>query len=216
MRRARAGFALAALACLAGAADDAPLYEPPAPGSYELPAISRVSEHWLLDSSGAPAPLLGLAPGQVALVSFVYRACSDAQGCPLALSVMQRLDGELAALPELAARVRLVTASFDPGHDRPERMRALREALHPRGDWRFLTAASSPELAPVLADFHQDALALVGDDAQPTGIVRHVLKVFLVDDAGAIRNIYSTGLLDPKLVLADLRTLAPEGGTPGR
>ena len=209
MRRARAGFALAALACLAGAADDAPLYEPPAPGSYELPAISRVSEHWLLDSSGAPAPLLGLAPGQVALVSFVYRACSDAQGCPLALSVMQRLDGELAALPELAARVRLVTASFDPGHDRPERMRALREALHPRGDWRFLTAASSAELAPVLADFGQDVDRLPSEAGDPARL-GHVLKVFLVDSRGDVRNVYSTGFLDHRLLLRDAETLLLE------
>jgi hypothetical protein len=34
-----------------------------------------------------------------------------------------------------------------------------------------------------------------------------VLKIFLVDDAGRVRNIYSTGFLDVRLLLADLETL---------
>jgi hypothetical protein len=48
--------------------------------------------------------------------------------------------------------------------------------------------------------------------------MRHVLKVFLVDHTGAVRNIYSTGVLDPRLVLNDLRTVvgeaASQSGTP--
>jgi cytochrome c peroxidase len=200
------------LACAAATvhAEERPLYEPPPPGSYELPAIDRVTEHWLLDSAGERAPLLGLAPGQVALVSFVYRACSDADGCPLALAVMQRVDAALAALPDLAPRVRLVTASFDPDHDRPARMRELRESLQPRADWRFLTAADARELAPVLADFNQDVLRLRDASGEPSPRMRHVLKVFLVDHHGAVRNIYSTGLFDLPLVLNDVRTVVDE------
>ena len=56
---------------------------PPA-GSYELPPIGRVAEHWLLDETGSRVPLLGLAPGQVALVSLIYTHCPAA--CPAALS----------------------------------------------------------------------------------------------------------------------------------
>jgi hypothetical protein len=38
----------------------------------------------------------------------------------------------------------------------------------------------------------------------------HVLKVFLVDDTRAIRNVYSTGFLDIRLMLNDAETvLAP-------
>jgi cytochrome oxidase Cu insertion factor (SCO1/SenC/PrrC family) len=195
------------------AARELPLYAPPAPGSYELPAIDRVQEHWLLDSAGERAPLLGLAPGQVALVSFVYRACSDAQGCPLALAVMHGIDTALGGLPELAPHVRLVTASFDPEHDRPARMRELRESFQPRTDWRFLTAADPQALAPVLADFNQDALRLRDPGGEPSARMRHVLKVFLVDHSGAVRNIYSTGLLDPELVLNDVRTVVGEAPT---
>jgi len=35
----------------------------------------------------------------------------------------------------------------------------------------------------------------------------HVLKVFLVDRAGDIRNIYSAGFLVPDLVVNDIKTV---------
>jgi len=181
-----------------------PRFEAPAPGSYELPAIDYVTEHYLLGTSGKPEPLLHLAKGELAIVSFVYLSCGEA--CPLSTAMLHRLDGELAKSPDLSSRVALVTVSFDPRRDTPEKMRALRAALAPRGRWRFLTARNERALRPVLADFGQDAVRIV-DEANAPDSLRHVLKVFVVDASGAIRQIYSTEFLDPRLVLADLRTL---------
>lgn len=183
------------------------LFEPPAPGTYELPPICRVSEHTLLGSNGKPALLLGLEDQQAAVVSFIYRSCTDATGCPLALVSMQRLDAKLAERPDLSRRVRLVTVSFDPKHDTPERMKELRRLLSPRGDWRFMTAADSHQLTPVLTDFNQGVVPLVTDDGRETGILRHVLKVFLVDSKENVRNIYSAGFLDERILLNDLQTV---------
>ena len=180
---------LAALALGAGE----PRFAAPTPGSYELPPILAVGEHQLLDEQGRETLLLGLAPGEAALVSFIFLSCPDA--CPVATAVLAQLDAQLAERPALARRVQLVTVSFDPAHDPPIRMAALRASLAPRGRWRFATAASEAAIVPVLADF--------GQDATPS----HVLKIFLVDDAGRVRNIYSTGFLDVRLLLADLETL---------
>lgn len=185
----------------------APRYELPAPGSYELPVIARVADFTLLDEHGADALLLGLAPGEVAVVSFIYSRCGDGRGCPAALAVLQRLDRAIAADPALAGRVRLATVSFDPAHDTPARMAALRDSLQPKSAWRFLTAASPAAIVPVLAAYGQDALPLVGEDAQALGLYRHVLKVFLVDARGAVRNVYSSGFLSPELLLVDARTV---------
>ena len=44
----------------------------------------------------------------------------------------------------------------------------------------------------------------------PTGPLNHTLRVFLIDAAGNIRNIYSSGTLDRRLILADVRTLMLE------
>lgn len=181
------------------------LYELPAPGSYELPVIDRVAEHLLLDSRGERVPLLGLGQGQVAFVSFVYSSCAQASGCPLALAVLQRFDRELARRPGLMGRVRLVTVSFDPQHDGPQKMAELRRHLAPRGDWRFLTATSQAEIAPVLEDYGQDVRWLArGDEDVP--LARHVLRVFLVDAQRAVRNVYSAGFLDAGLLRNDAAT----------
>jgi cytochrome oxidase Cu insertion factor (SCO1/SenC/PrrC family) len=182
-------------------------FEPPAPGSYELPPLGRVEEHLLLGSDGAPAPLLALGPGEAALVSFVYLDCPDA--CPIANAVLQQLDRDVAERPELAGRITLVSVSVDPARDTPERMAGLRAALAPRGRWRFLTAASVPALEPVLADFGQDALRAAGADGRPR-VVSHTLKLFLVDGAGRIRNVYSSGFLDERILLNDLLSVLAE------
>jgi cytochrome oxidase Cu insertion factor (SCO1/SenC/PrrC family) len=196
-------------AVAAPAAGAAPGFEPPAPGSYALPPIADVAERMLVAPDGSASPLLGLAPGEVAFVSFVYLSCPE--GCPLATAVLHELDRRLARDPALAARVQLVTVSFDPARDTPDAMARLAAQLGPRGRWRFLTARSPEALGPVLADFGQDAVALSGPAGAPERL-RHVLKVFLVDAAGRVRNVYSTGFLDARLLENDARTLL--AGTP--
>jgi len=184
-------------------------YELPAAGSYELPPIMRVEDHVLLGSDGERAAILGLEPGQVAIVSFVYLGCHDPAGCPLALATLVRLDRTLAARSDLASRVRLVSVSFDPRHDRPDDLARLREGLSPRADWRFFTAEGEPDLLPVLADFGQN-VDVIPDETGETVALGHVLKVFLVDSSGRVRNVYSTGFLDHRLLLRDVETLLLE------
>ena len=190
--------------------------ELPTPGSYELPPIQRVSDVSLLDERGAPAPLLGLVPGQVAFVSFAYTRCADGGGCPLALAVLQRLDRQVAADPALRDHVRLATLSFDPTHDTPAVMRELRARMRPAADWRFLTARDADAIAPVLEDFGQDALPLIDERGRDMGVYRHVLKVFLVDAEGAVRNVYSADFLSADLLAVDARTVLLEAAPAAR
>jgi len=197
----------AALLLLLALGAAAPRFEPPPPGSYELPPLGRVGAHTLLGSDGAPAPLLALAPGEAALVAFVYLHCPDA--CPMAHAAMQALDRDLAGRPELAGRVTLVTVSFDPARDTPERMEALRRALAPRGRWRFFSAESPSAIDPVLADFGQDALRVAGAGGE-LQVASHTLKVFLVDSERRIRNVYSSGFLDPRILRNDLLSVLAE------
>lgn len=181
-------------------------FDAPAPGSYELPAIDRVAPHDLIGISGRPERLTSIGPGELALVSFVYLGCDEA--CPLSTALLLQVDRALAEDPDLAKRIELVTVSFDPARDTPQAMAALHDRMAPRGRWRFLTAKDEASLRPVLADFGQDAVWIPGGNNVPDAL-RHVLKVYLVDSDGAVRQIYSTGFLDVRLVLADLRTLLP-------
>ena len=185
----------------------APDYVPPAPGTYALPVIDTIEDHALLDADGRRTTLFAVKRDRLAVVAFVYTTCIEAAGCPFSLAVLHRLDRDLAADPALARRVALITISFDPERDTPARMAVVRRFHAPRTDWRFLTAATDGELAPVLVDFDQPVAKLRYADGAWTGLFRHVLKVFLLDGANRVRNVYSVGLLNPALVLNDVRTL---------
>jgi cytochrome oxidase Cu insertion factor (SCO1/SenC/PrrC family) len=207
-RRALAGACLWIAAAAAGAhevaAPPAARFEPPAPGTYELPPLGSVAPHRLLGSDGAAAALLELRAGEAALVAFVYLHCPDA--CPISNAVLQRVDRALAGRADLAPRTRIVTVSLDPVRDRPAEMARLRTALAPRGRWSFVTAPDVAAIDPVLADFGQDVVRNPADGTVAT----HVLRVFLVDGAARIRNVYSTGFLDERILVNDLVTVLSE------
>jgi cytochrome c peroxidase len=188
-----------------------PEYTPPAPGTYALPPIATISDHPLLDESGTPTRLFDVLRDRVTVVAFVYTTCTEAAGCPVSFAVLHGLDRALAADRELARRVRLVTISFDPERDTPARMASMRRLHGPRGDWRFLTTRDEAALTPLLADFDQPVAKLRYPDGAWTGLFRHVLKVFLVDRAHRVRNVYSTGFLNPALVSNDVKTVLLAG-----
>ena len=185
-----------------------PEYTPPAPGSYALPVIATVDDHPLLDVDGRETTLFALTAERIAVVAFVYTTCVEALGCPVSHAVLYRLDRTLADDPALAARVRLVTLSFDADRDTPERMAAERRRYDPRADWRFATTRGGAELQALLDDFDQPVAKLRFEDGTWSGLFRHVLKVFLLDPRHRVRAIYSTGFLNQELVLNDVKTLA--------
>jgi cytochrome oxidase Cu insertion factor (SCO1/SenC/PrrC family) len=190
-------------------------FDAPRPGSYRLPVLKPAADGAVLDADGAPRRLREVLAGKVVVLSFIFTRCSDANGCPLATAVLHQVHGATAGDPELARRVKLLTLSFDPGHDTPEtmakyaRVAATRET---RSAWEFLTTPSERELRPILAGYGQLVQRPAGPRvpgvtaASPT----HLLRVYLVDRQQRIRNIYGLDFLDPRLLLADIRTLLLE------
>ena len=51
---------------------------------------------------------------------------------------------------------------------------------------------------------------------RPAGPLAHVLKVFLIDARGVVREIYTTSYLYPEVILNDIKTLRLEDGTARR
>jgi hypothetical protein len=77
--------------------------------------------------------------------------------------------------------------------------------------WYFLTTPSYRELAPLLRGLGQDVRVRVDPR---TGVASrsfsHVLKVFLIDAKGWVREIYTTSYLLPQVVVNDIQTLLLE------
>ena len=191
-------------------------YDVPNPGTYTLPVIKPAADGSLLDSAGKPVRLAELTHGRITVMSFIYTRCAAARACPMATGVLMKLHRASAEDAALAEKLRLVSMSFDPINDTPARMAAYSSLASSRTNaapWSFVTARSPAELQPILAAYGQavDKKQNAGD---PTGPLNHSLRVFLVDAAGNLRNIYSSGTLDPRLVLADIRTLMLEEAGP--
>ena len=187
-------------------------YEPPVPGSYALPTIKTAADGAVLDSSGKTTNLRELTHGRVTVLGFIYTRCSASKGCPYATNVFDRLHSISAADKSLAQNMRLVSVSFDPEHDTPHHLAEYLEWVRETKsgcEWRFVTAKSRAELEPILTAYDQ-AVDKRPNQADPQGPLYHTLRVFLIDRAGRIRNIYSSGTLDPRLVLADVKTLLLE------
>ena len=194
---------------LEGAALKSPLpYAAPAAGSYRLPVMGSAGDGQVLESNGSATSLSALIKGRVVLLSFIYTSCDDAGGCPMATMVLHQVQAALLKHPALKARVRLVTLSFDPDKDTPAVMARFGESLNAAAsDWHFLTTDSKRDLEPILKAYGQSLDA----EQTPKGQrFSHALRLFLLDDQGAIRNIYSTSALHPDLVMADLETLLME------
>ncbi|HXI50364.1 MAG TPA: SCO family protein [Candidatus Saccharimonadales bacterium] len=193
-------------------------YDCPVPGSYTLPVVKRAADGEVLDTQGRPLPLRDVTHGRVTVMSFIYTRCAAAKACPYATGVLRQLHRISSEDPALAGGMRLVSLSFDPGADTPERMGAYAAVADGRAaaaPWRFLTTRSPAELQPILEAYGQ-AVNKKKNPFEPTGPLNHVLRVFLIDRDGNIRNIYSSDTLDPRLVLADVRTLLMESATPAR
>ena len=192
-------------------------FTPLPPGSYTLEAIQRVADAALLDERGRPVRLSELTRGKITLLTFFYTYCVDPLGCPFARATLSMLRDRVLRAPELARVVRFVGISCDPTTDTPAVVaRYARDVSGAsRFDWRFLTAASVSALLPVLDDFGQDVSVDLDGNGRPTRALHHMLKVFLIDPRGRVREIYSLAYLQPEVMLNDIRTLYLEGRGPG-
>ena len=145
------------------------------------------------------------------MLSFIYTRCADPTACPYATGVLYKIHSVSERDPQIAGNLRLITFSFDPDHDTPRTMadysRAMRKSSG--SEWLFLTTAGMDDLHPVLKAYGQQ-VDRRADPQHPLGPYSHLLRVYLIDRQGIIRNVYSSGLLDPRLVVTDVRTLLLE------
>lgn len=186
-------------------------YTPPTEGSYALPPLGVAADGQVINDAGKPLQLNELLGDKLVLLGFIYTRCSDINGCPLASYVMKKVQDGVALDDTLNSQVRLISLSFDPESDTPDALRDYARHFRRQGsDWQFLTTASEVTLQPILESYGQVRQKSFDENGDYTGSMSHILRVFLVDRQGRIRNIYSTGFLHADTVINDLRTLQIE------
>ena len=193
---------------------NAPGFTPPKPGSYQLQHIMPVPEGTVLDVDGEAKSLRAFTSDKITLLSFIYTSCADPEGCPMAYQTFYDLKKHIVSRPEFADKIRFVSLSFDPLRDTPEMMQHY-GGSHVRDkegvQWFFLTTPSPAALEPLVDGFGQDVQVVVDKETgRSSQELSHVLKVFLIDGKGDVREIYTTSFLLPQVVMNDIETLLLE------
>ncbi len=190
-------------------------YELPTPGSYDLPKIRKAADGEVLLPDGSQARLHDYLHGKISVLSFIYTQCQDVNGCPLATFVLHSLKKSMKRHPHLSDAVRFVSLSFDFERDTPEVMGTYAEDFRDgESEWLFMTTGSDEELRPILKEYSQ--YVNKARDEEGGAIFAHILRAYLVDAGGYIRNIYSVDFLHPELLMADIETVLLETRASGR
>lgn len=185
----------------------------PPPGSYSLDHIQRVPSAIVLEGSRFPRTLSRYTTGAITLLAFFYSYCADPNGCPLAWDAFEKIREDILARQDLHGRVRLVFLSIDPAHDTPDVLKWFAQRYEANAaivPWYFLTTYSDFFLRPVLRNMGEEIS--IDREASTRGslVLNHLLKVFLIDEEGWVREIYSNQSLEPAAILGDIKTLLIE------
>ena len=186
-------------------------FKAPVAGTYDIPILKDAGDGAVIDHAGRPSSLSEEFEGKISLLSFIYTSCNDADGCPLATGLLFEIFHASELSPELAANTKLITLSFDPNHDTPAAMASYGQSAledeqrNRKMGWRFLTTTSRDQLKPILDNYGQSI-----NLAKDSETINHLLRLFLIDRKGRIRNVYGLGFMDPRLLLADIESLLIE------
>jgi protein SCO1/2 len=157
-----------------------------APGSEGMPASAdappplaigqEVPDFTLTDQDGTPVSLRSLR-GKVVVVGFIYTRCPLPDYCPRVMTNLAGLRDR--AGDRIGKDVELLTITFDPQYDTPDKMKeyARRYGADIPG-WRLLTG-TRPEVARVCS--------LFGVEYWPEeGMITHTLRTAVVDRTGRL------------------------------
>lgn len=179
--------------------------------SYHVPTPGDpVPDFKLRNQDGRPIHL-GQYRGRALVVTFIYTRCPSPEFCPRVTRNFAALDKELAANPVLYGKTHLLSISFDPEYDSPERLRAYgatyigSDAKNSFAHWDF----GVPE-QPVLAEMAQFFDLGITNEADST--ITHTLSTTLIGPDGKVVRFYPGNEWTAEQVLEDVKQVAANLG----
>jgi len=174
---------------------------------YHVPAQGDAVPDFKLRNQDGHAIRLSQFRGEKLLVTFIYTRCPLPNFCPLVTRNFAAIEKQLAASPRLYGKTHLLSVSFDPDHDTPERLRAYgatyigSDAKSAFAEWDFAV----PE-KPVLMEMAK--FFDVGITNEPDQTITHTLSTTLIGADGRVIHFYPGNDWTPEQVLADLKQVA--------
>ena len=151
-------------------------------GSTAVDPPRQISDFTLTGNDGQPLSFSELH-GKVTLLYFGYTHCPDI--CPMTLSDFQQVK---TALGEQAEQVNFVMISVDGARDTPEQMQRYLSGFDP--EFVGMTG-SADELQGISDDFGLYFHANTDQGEHYT--VDHTGSIFMIDEAGLLRTIFTFG-----------------------
>lgn len=165
-----------------------------------LAVIKHAPDFTLVDTKGRPVQLAQLR-GRTVLLSFVFTECGGA--CPLITQQMKLLQQALLSAGLGPERVMLLSVTVDPEGDTAAVLAEYAQRFDARRGWSFLRDAPA-RLRPVLAAYDEWTRKL------PNGSLDHPARIYLIDAAGRVREIYALAFFDERQALIDIQALDRE------
>ena len=186
-------------------------FEPPKVGTYKLPIIKPAGDGEIIGIDGKVSHLAQHMKGRITILSFIHTHCRDEKGCRLARASLFDAHNASKHMPHIAKNAKFISLSFDPVRDTPDIVKSYANPV--LGDpeakqkipWSFFTTKSKTELNPILKAYGQ----VIGPSIDAE-IISDLLRLYLIDRKGRVRNIYGLDSLDPRLIFADIETLLME------
>ncbi len=189
-----------------------------------LPRLTQAPTYTLQDQNGEPFSDDNLR-GKIVLYDFIYTSCTTV--CPAMTGQMLQVQQELAERGWLGDDVVLVSITFDPERDTPERLReyVAQMQVSPEG-WYWLTGDLMTikqlvggefgvyfEKAP-LDEAAAEAAGLTPEERADNYDFIHASVFVLVDENGQIRAEYHE-LIDVDQILRDIELAVREKNAQG-
>ncbi|MGB9408518.1 MAG: SCO family protein [Terracidiphilus sp.] len=174
--------------------------------SYHVPAPGDEAPDFKLRNQDGRPIHLAQFHGKSLVITFIYTRCPSPEFCPRVTRNFASLDKLLAANPALYAKTHLLSVSFDPEHDTPERLRAYgvtyigSDAKNAFAHWDF-AVPQKPELAEMAKFFD------LGMTNNADSTITHTLSTTLIGPDGKVVRFYPGNEWTPEQVLADLKQL---------
>ena len=179
--------------------------------SYHVPTPGdAVPDFKLHNQDGRPIHL-GQFKGKSLVVTFIYTRCPSPEFCPRVTRNFAALEKQLAANPALVAKSHLLSISFDPEHDTPERLRAYGVSYIGSGaksafaHWEL--AVPEKSVLFEMAKFFD-----LGITNEVDSTITHTLSTTLIGPDGKVAHFYPGNEWTSEQVLVDLKQLDANAG----
>lgn len=171
---------------------------------YHVPAPGDAVPDFKLKNQDGRTIHLHQFRGKDLLITFIYTRCPLPNFCPLVTHNFAVIEKKLAGDPSLKGKTHLLSVSFDPEHDTPERLKAYGQQYIGSDDkaafanWDFAVADTA--VLKEMAKFFN-----VGISNEPDQTITHTLSTTLVGRNGKVVKFYPGNEWTPEQVLSDVK-----------